>query len=133
VKMAQPSLDEIFKKPPKDCSQDYCDPYEFYEYQRYLEREYKVKSEEFIYIKDKVKECYYREGVAHYKNCRELVDQYWKKLREVRRFYHDHRRIIPGKEYIPVPKPKKSEELLDSADVELKNGSSDISLDEPQS
>ncbi|GJD06628.1 hypothetical protein Gasu2_10330 [Galdieria sulphuraria] len=103
--MGQPSLDEVFKKPPKDCSQDYCDPYEFYEYQKYLEREYKVKTEEFIYIKEKVKECYYREGVAHYKNCRELVDQ-----------------IIPGKEYIPVPKPKKTEELLDDASVELNNG-----------
>eukprot|EP00166_Cyanidium_caldarium_P002137 ctg_216.g68 len=127
--MVKPTVEEYFKPPPKDCSQDYCDPYEFYEWQQYLQREYKVKTEEFIYIKQKVKECYYREGVAHYKNCRELVDQYWKKLREVRRFFHEKRRIVPSDEYIPVPKKQESEQILSDSSEKIEDGFSDTNGD----
>ena len=44
-------------------------------------REYWVHVEYMKLLKDEVRNCYRREGVNHYENCRDLVQEYYKRTK----------------------------------------------------
>ena len=46
-----------------------------------------VRAEEIVVLRDKLKWCYRREGVNHFKNCRELAQQYMDLLSEMKSGY----------------------------------------------
>ena len=49
--------------------------------------EQSVRAEEIIVLRDKLKWCYRREGVNHFKNCRELAQQNMDILGEMKNGY----------------------------------------------
>ena len=63
------------------CIQTACrantDPVLYYQTQDKWIREYWVHVEYMKMLKDEVRNCYRREGVNHYENCRDLVHEYY--------------------------------------------------------
>jgi hypothetical protein len=53
------------------------DPVLYYQTQDKWIREYWVHVEYMKLLKDEVRNCYRREGVNHYENCRDLVHEYY--------------------------------------------------------
>lgn len=53
------------------------DPVLYYQTQDKWIREYWVHVEYMKMLKDEVRNCYRREGVNHYENCRDLVHEYY--------------------------------------------------------
>jgi len=46
----------------------------------HLAREYCIAVEELKIMQEKLRECYYKEGVNHKENCHELAKATWKKM-----------------------------------------------------
>ena len=57
------------------------DPVLYYQTQDKWVREYWVHVEYMKLLKDEVRNCYRREGVNHYENCRDLVQEYYKRTK----------------------------------------------------
>jgi hypothetical protein len=57
------------------------DPVLYYQTQDKWIKEYWVHVEYMKMLKDEVRECYRREGVNHYENCRDLVQEYYKRTK----------------------------------------------------
>ena len=57
------------------------DPVLYYETQDKWIKEYWVHVEYMKLLKDEVRNCYRREGVNHYENCRDLVQEYYKRTK----------------------------------------------------
>ena len=59
---------------------DRSDPVAMIEAREQRVRERFVAIEEAKILRDQVRQCYYKEGVNHYQNCREIVQTYLKKI-----------------------------------------------------
>jgi NADH dehydrogenase (ubiquinone) 1 beta subcomplex subunit 10 len=66
--------------PPDDFDPEhpYKDPVAFFEQRDYLAREKWVKIEKTRLVREQLKQCYLREGVNHFSECRSLVMKYMK-------------------------------------------------------
>ena len=58
------------------------DPVKFIEAREQRVRERFVNLAEARLLREELKQCYYREGVNHYQNCRELVQTYLAKIKQ---------------------------------------------------
>ena len=58
------------------------DPVKFIEAREQRVRERYVGLAEARQLREQVKQCYYKEGVNHYQNCREIVQKYLTKIGE---------------------------------------------------
>jgi hypothetical protein len=58
------------------------DPVKFIEAREQRVRERYVNLAEARSLRDQVKQCYYKEGVNHYQNCRSIVQQYLAKIQQ---------------------------------------------------
>ena len=83
------------------------DPVLYYQTQDKWVREYWVHVEYMKLLKDEVRNCYRREGVNHYENCRDLVQEYYKRTKApsaLRPRALAHARIPPLRS-LPAPRP----------------------------
>ena len=56
------------------------DPVRVKEYVSARARENMVNMAETLLLRKELKECYYREGVNHYQNCRDIAQKYMTKI-----------------------------------------------------
>ena len=71
---------EVASKADKTLVLPRADPVKFIEAREQRVRERAVNVAEARLIREELKQCYYREGVNHYQNCRELVQTYLAKI-----------------------------------------------------
>ncbi|BFZ62737.1 hypothetical protein YB2330_003847 [Saitoella coloradoensis] len=60
---------------------DFNDRAQIEEARKYYIREGWIRVMQARIVRDKLQECYRREGVNHYENCRELAEMYFKMLK----------------------------------------------------
>ncbi len=104
------------------------DPVLYYQTQDKWVREYWVHVEYMKLLKDEVRNCYRREGVNHYENCRDLVQEYYKRTKAPSAL----RPAAPRTR--PCPHPRSARSLrhgpgreLESTSVPLSHGSGALS------
>jgi len=66
-----------------DPDNKYADPIAALEQREYIVREKVLGVAKARSLRERVKECYSREGVNHYQNCQEVVQQYLESIKGV--------------------------------------------------
>ncbi|KAK9811632.1 hypothetical protein WJX72_007305 [[Myrmecia] bisecta] len=71
--------------PPENFNPEdpYADPLALLEYREYTAWDKMVKVEKAKIIRDNLRQCYLKEGVNHYQNCRELALKYIESIKNV--------------------------------------------------
>ncbi|KAL3692927.1 hypothetical protein R1sor_006578 [Riccia sorocarpa] len=73
------------ESPPEDFdpAKPYADPVAMIEQREYIVREKLIAIEMSKVLRERVQQCYRREGVNHYQKCREHVRNYLKSINDV--------------------------------------------------
>ncbi|XP_024385643.2 NADH dehydrogenase [ubiquinone] 1 beta subcomplex subunit 10-B [Physcomitrium patens] len=59
-----------------DPAKPYADPVAFFEQREFVVREKLIQVEKAKILREKLRQCYWKEGVNHYQKCRPLVQKY---------------------------------------------------------
>ena len=76
----QPAVEPFERDPVNKINIKPRDPVRVHDYIQARSKEQMVNMAEALLLRKQLKECYYREGVNHYQNCREIAQQYMTKI-----------------------------------------------------
>lgn len=78
-----PKFDQEAPPDDFDPARPYADPVAMLEQREYVVREKLIQVEKAKILRERLKHCYWREGVNHYQKCRPLVQKYMASLQNI--------------------------------------------------